>query len=433
MQDFKNGTLVNLSSGGQAKVISKLGEGGQGAVYKVLMNGKEYALKWYLTSYIKSMGTNVDRFYSNLQNNVAAGSPSKEFLWPIDVTKKEHGSFGYLMDLYPSNVKSFSRYLNASVRFKSTEAVINATLNMVKAFQALHQKGFSYQDINDGNFSVDPETGEVLICDNDNVAPYGENFGIGGKSRYMAPEVVLGTSKPNSDTDAFSLSVVLFMFFFLSHPLEGAKVASCPCLTDKYEKRYYAESPLFIFDPQCADNRPVRGIHNNAIVLWPLFPEYLQEAFIRAFTKGAKDPSERLTEQEWKKLFYRLQDDMIICPKCGEQLFASMAQKGIITCSDCRHSMQAPLLLCGKNTSVALSLGKKISGRSFSGMEERKIIAEVIANKKNPALWGLRNLSDMQWLVTMPDGSRKVIENDAVTPIFKDIEIEFDGKTLQIK
>lgn len=31
-----------------------------------------------------------------------------------------------------------------------------------------------------------------MICDNDNVAPYGENLGIAGKCRYMAPEVVIG-------------------------------------------------------------------------------------------------------------------------------------------------------------------------------------------------------------------------------------------------
>ena len=28
----------------------------------------------------------------------------------------------------------------------------------------------SYQDLNDGNFFIDPQTGKVLICDNDNVA-----------------------------------------------------------------------------------------------------------------------------------------------------------------------------------------------------------------------------------------------------------------------
>ena len=30
--------------------------------------------------------------------------------------------------------------------------------------------GYSYQDLNDGNFFINPQSGDVLICDNDNVA-----------------------------------------------------------------------------------------------------------------------------------------------------------------------------------------------------------------------------------------------------------------------
>lgn len=37
----------------------------------------------------------------------------------------------------------------------------------------LHRHGYSYQDLNDGNFFINPESGDVLICDNDNVMPQG--------------------------------------------------------------------------------------------------------------------------------------------------------------------------------------------------------------------------------------------------------------------
>ena len=282
MENFKAGKKISLTNGGDITVITKLGEGGQGTVYKVSYNGKEYALKWYFPKAMKY----PDRFYKNLENNVTQGSPDKAFLWPQAVTQKQGGSFGYIMDLRPVNYVDFARILNASVHFKSTSAVLNALINMVLAFQTLHRKGYSYQDINDGNFFVDPSNGDVLICDNDNVAPHGESLGVGGKSRYMAPEVVLGNSRPNYNTDLYSLSVILFMILFVSHPLEGAQVAKCPCLTETRERKFYASEPVFIFDPDNSNNRPVRGIHNNAIVLWPLFPQYLRDMFIRAFTKG---------------------------------------------------------------------------------------------------------------------------------------------------
>ncbi len=41
------GTVVRLTNGKTATVTCKLGEGGPGTVYKVLIEGNEYALKWY--------------------------------------------------------------------------------------------------------------------------------------------------------------------------------------------------------------------------------------------------------------------------------------------------------------------------------------------------------------------------------------------------
>lgn len=87
-----------------------------------------------------------------------------------------------------------------------------------------------------------------MICDNDNVAPEGVTSGILGKARYMAPEVVTGKTMPNKYTDRYSLSVVLFLLFYANHPLEGARVLACPCMTETYEKKFYGSEPIFIYD-----------------------------------------------------------------------------------------------------------------------------------------------------------------------------------------
>jgi hypothetical protein len=42
----------------------------------------------------------------------------------------------------------------------------------------------------------------------------------------MAPEVVLGKSRPSRETDYFSLSVLLFYLFHIQHPLLGKKILS---------------------------------------------------------------------------------------------------------------------------------------------------------------------------------------------------------------
>ena len=40
MKEFSRGQRIRVASGGELEVIQKLGEGGQGVVYKVNYNGK---------------------------------------------------------------------------------------------------------------------------------------------------------------------------------------------------------------------------------------------------------------------------------------------------------------------------------------------------------------------------------------------------------
>ncbi len=94
-------------------------------------------------------------------------------------------SYGYLMDIYPSEFRDFIHVLNKDpVGFASDMVRIDAALNLTAAFQALHRRGYSYQDLNDGNLRVNPQTGDVLICDNDNVTANNQNLGILGTGNY---------------------------------------------------------------------------------------------------------------------------------------------------------------------------------------------------------------------------------------------------------
>ena len=205
--ELKPKQKVNLSIGGSATIIKELGRGGQGIVYLVELGGKQMALKWY-------HNPPDDKFYKNLERNVSQGAPSDAFIWPEYVTMKENGSYGYIMKLRPSNYFEFGNYLLAKVSFKSFTAMLAAAMKICDGFMMLHRFGYSYQDLNDGNFFIDPQTGDVLICDNDNVMPQGEKSGIMGKARYMAPEIVDG-GIPDKYSDRFSLSVILFMLLRL--------------------------------------------------------------------------------------------------------------------------------------------------------------------------------------------------------------------------
>lgn len=230
MAELKKGDKVNLTSGGYVTIEKELGRGGQGIVYLVNLSGEKKALKWYLNA-------PNDKFYKNLEHNVMNGAPggSSAFLWPEYLTQKQNGSYGYVMKLRPQNYYEFGNFLLAKKSFRSYTAMLAAAMKICNGFMMLHRFGYSYQDLNDGNFFIDPNTGDVLICDNDNVMPQGEKSGIMGKARYMAPEIVAG-GVPDKYSDRFSLSVILFMLFYANHPFEGAKVVACPCMTETFEK-----------------------------------------------------------------------------------------------------------------------------------------------------------------------------------------------------
>ena len=303
MKEFAKGQRIKVASGGELEVIQKLGEGGQGVVYKVKYNGKELALKWYFGNKLND----PDRFYRNIQNNIKKGAPTSAFLWPLEITEYFEESFGYLMELRPPEYKDFSLFLLAKARFSSISAVVNAALCITNGFRGLHNSGFSYQDLNDGNFFVNPKTGDVLICDNDNVAEYGDALGIAGKCRYMAPEVVVGKKKPDVHTDRFSLAVVLYLLLFLNHPLEGKKTM-CPCLTEELERKFYGTDPVFVWDSNDDTNRPVRGVHVNEIKFWPIYPKFVRDTFEEAFSQEAMvgaDTQHRVTEKKWQEVWFR--------------------------------------------------------------------------------------------------------------------------------
>ena len=425
MKEFQKGQRIKTVSGGELEVLQKLGEGGQGIVYKVMYNGKQLALKWYFGNKLN----NADKFYRNIQNNIKQGAPTQAFLWPLEITEYFEGSFGYLMELRPQEYKDFSLFLLAKERFSGIDAVINAALCITNGFRELHRRGFSYQDLNDGNFFVNPKTGDVLICDNDNVAPYGENLGIAGKCRYMAPEVVLGKKRPDIHTDRFSLAVVLYLLLFLNHPLEGKKTLSSPCLTEEHERKFYGSDPVFVWDASNDSNRPVRGVHQNEIKLWPLYPKFVRDTFEEAFSHESMvgtDVEHRVQEKNWQEVFTALRDVMINCPGCRAETFIDVTNPSC-KCINCGRDIAKQPVLKIKKYSIVLAPGKKVYAchAIHDSDDFREVKGEVITSRTDPSLVGLKNESSNTWTAILPNGTSKPYAKDQVIKVLLGLKINF--------
>lgn len=447
MTELKIGQEVEMEYGGKAKVLKVIGSGGQGIVYLVEFNGMNWALKWYDINKIKK----PKEFRNNIQNNINDGAPSNKFLWPKYLTKETaDGTFGYLMELKPASFDSFVDILNTyklvidplsgravkkAVRFTSLYAMVTAVINIANAFRQLHRAGKSYQDLNDGGFFINVDTGAILVCDCDNIAPDGSNFGIGGKPGYMAPEVVRGTAKPNVQTDKYSLAVVLFKLLFRGDPMEGEKVIKDICLTESSELKHYGQNAVFVYDPDNASNRPVRGIHDNVIKFWRLYPDYIRDAFIHSFTVGIREPNKRIIENEWQKLFIRLRSEIIMCG-CGRTNFTSMFQKPdekTYKCPKCGMEF-GTLGFSNRSYRMPLYLGCKFYKCEIDPESDDflSVAGELVENSLRPGVLGIKNHSDKTWRVKMPDGVFYYVESGKGFPVWPGLEIDFGDIKAQI-
>ena len=439
MMEFDIGTQIPLECGGELEILQLLGDGGQGIVYKAIYLSQEYALKWYKLEYLKDLETKgiLDKFKENIRENIKNGPPSDKFIWPLMLTFDYDGSFGYLMSLRPEGFYDFTDIFNthdkngAKVEFNNVKSAVISALNIVEAFKTLHRSGYTYLDLNDGNFFINTQTGDVLVCDNDNVTS--TPIFIIGKPGYMAPELVRGDSGANSSalTDYHSLAVVLFRLLLRHDPLMGKNYVKSVCISAEKEVELYGTNPVFIFDPNDDSNRPVLNIHSNPINLWPLYPKFVQDAFIQTFAQGMKIPGKRLTEYEWIKVLIRLYDDVIICP-CGTGMFlCNISKNDRIECPRCGISYPYPSQLAVGGYRISVFPRNEVLHCHVHGSEDYKtVIGKTVRSRSDHTRLGIKNLSDKLWRVKQPHGITEEIGADKIAVAKPGTEIEFEPGTV---
>ena len=428
---IKNGTILTSESGNKYKVVSLLGAGGQGEVYDVECNGKHYALKWYFK------GSATARQKKILETIIVKGSPDESFLWPMELlVPAQSDLFGYVMPLRPKNYKSIVDLMKNRVN-PSFYVLCRTAFNLTKGYQKLHGMGAKYQDISFGNLFFNPDNGDVLICDNDNVSfDNSKPGGVLGTPGFMAPEIVRGEKRPSKDTDRYSLAVLLFYLFMVNHPLEGKLEACIKCMDMAARVKLYGTDPVFIFDPDNKTNRPVKGIHDNANIYWPLYPEKLRQMFTKSFTIGLTQPSKRITELEWMTLFANMMSGIMQC-SCGASVFydEALEAKGASTvCWNCQNAVSSPSkIVIGKNRLLLNQDTKLLHHHVYGDYDMETVVGSVIQNPKNPALWGIRNEDSVNWTYEKPDGTQIPVEIGRTAGIANGVKIHFSDSVGEFK
>ena len=430
MNTFRPGQTVWLETAGERCEIRELiGSGGQGQVYHTAINGQDCALKWYFPP----SATDAQRIA--IERLIHKGPPNDRFLWPLDIAICQgETSFGYLMPLREPRYRGMSELMSRAVD-PTFKTLTTMALELADSFLRLHSLGFCYSDISFGNIFFDPVTGEISICDNDNVSVDGEGQSdVLGTPRFMAPEIVREESKPNINTDLYSLSVILFYMFMLHHPLEGKREREIPCLDLPAMKKLYGTDPLFIFDPKHGANRPVAGVHNNATLFWNLYPGYVRDIFTRAFTEGLSDPAARVRESEWRSVFTRMRDQIYYCHHCGAENFLieegdHSGPLGGPNCWFCHEVPVPPLRLVVGRHAIVLNQDTLLHPHHLDANRRNdysEIWAEMVPHPTRPDVWGLKNVSGTTWSSVPPSGAPIVeVASDRSVSLVPGLRIRF--------
>ncbi len=399
------------------RILQGLGGGTQGQVFAVAVGDEQLALKWYLPACIARDRGLAER----LRQSIGLGAPNGDFLWPLALLEPSAASrplirhpqvgFGYLMALRPPGFVGAHLHAGGQLEI-SLQNVLKACFFLADGFHQLHLKGLCYKDISLGNLFLEPASGRILICDNDNVDIDGRDPGsVLGTPGFMAPEVLLRQARPSASSDLFSLAVLIFRLLTRHDPFRGRLELAIRCLDEPARRRLYGEEPLFIFDPHDPRNRPDPIEHAAALITWPIYPPALQALFLQSFGPGLRQPQRRSLTGQWTQALARCLDQRQRCPSCGQETFADPEAPG--HCWACGAAQPRVAWLQLPHGRVCAAAGNELQHHHFDPLASpdlRQPLARLEAHPSDPALLGLKNLSRDPWQGQLSDGRTLVLE-----------------------
>jgi serine/threonine-protein kinase len=214
---------------GNYKILEKLGEGGQGTVYKAIDSklGRTVVIK-VLPAELTTKEANLKRFEREARLASALDHPNICTIFDLDEINGIH--FIVMQYIEGRNVRQL-----VNGRPLSLESALSIALQTADALAAAHARGIIHRDIKAGNVMVTP-TGQVKILDfglaklldeeaartsgihHTEITELGIPYGT---ATYAAPEQARG-DRVDSRADIFSTGVLLYEMLAGTWPFRGS-------------------------------------------------------------------------------------------------------------------------------------------------------------------------------------------------------------------
>src|SRR4029450_10847368 len=216
------------SSLGNYKILEKLGEGGQGTVYRAVDSklGRPVVIK-VLPAELTAKEANLKRFEREARLASALDHPNICTIFDLNEINGIH--FIAMQYIEGRNVRQL-----VNGRPLSLESALSIAVQVVDALAAAHSRGIIHQDIKAGNVMVTPngqvkvlDFGLAKLLDEDAARTSGihhtELTEVGipyGTATYAAPEQARG-DRVDARADIFSTGVLLYEMLTGTWPFRG--------------------------------------------------------------------------------------------------------------------------------------------------------------------------------------------------------------------
>ncbi len=318
---------------------NKLGEGGQGAVYRVL-NDNKVAIKTLISSNKDEIisGDNSEivlkdsEYYEKLSRKIRhvmaldAITGVKNLATPIAMLRKPH--CGYVMR-FMNDMENISHQMrrteenilplsNSNNSLQKKYKVLSMLANIIVELNA---HGLVYCDYSPGNIFVSKgiDSHEVWLIDMDNLHFSGKTSSSIGTPHYRAPEIANGTSNGNTFfSDIYSFALLAYEYLTLSTPFCGT--LSQETAEDDWDTNLEANENNFSIMAESGEIPFVyEGKGNDPIDESGIPPEYVFtekvfELFKRTFGEtGRKKPETRPSANEWREALEAACNSVSVC------------------------------------------------------------------------------------------------------------------------